>query len=219
MENQEFPKQQIRPQVFPKGGFHKQRFFTILKFIIVLFLLPWIFAFTVSFLSQSRLIESTTLSSFWYGVISFLAAHLFVYEMRIVYNKGQKITEGIFRFFSPLVRLAPFVLPIYTILLFLIYCFLSLFTRSFWLLQCFMFLFGFSFSLHLVLSAKSLQNRQRDFFKINYFFAFFFVYIINVILLASMLSILFGSFSSLLFFKQSYQITRTIFSAIFCQLF
>ncbi len=191
---------------------------TVLKSIIVIFLLPWIYAFTVAFINESKLVEGN-LNSFIIGIISFLVVYLFIYEPAEIYQRGQKITEATFRFLSPLVKVASFVVPIYSIIVFVLYILMSVFIKSDRLLGLFMFLIGFSIMLHLVFSARTLHSRKDDFLMIHYLFSFGFIYIINIALLALGFSILFESFSWLSLGKASFQICKDIFSAVFTQLF
>ena len=192
---------------------------SVLKFIVVVFLLPWIYSFTIAFINESKIIGKIFLDPFISGLISFSVLYLFIYEPGKLYQGGQKITEATFRFFSPLVKVASFVVPIYSIFLFLFYCLLSLSVQSDSLLKVFIFLIGFTIALHLVFTARSLHSRKNDFLMINYLFSFGFIYIINIALLALAFSILFASFSWLSFGKASFQISKDIFSAIFSQLF
>jgi len=192
---------------------------SVLKSIIIVFLLPWIYSSTTAFINESKTIEKTFINPFIWGIISFLVFYLFIYEPAKIYQKGQKITEATFRFLSPLVRVAPFVLPIYSIILFLIYCLISIFVKSDGLLRCFMFIIGLTFTLHLVFSAKVLRSRKNDFLMINYLFSFGFIYILNIILLALGFTVLFDSFSWLSFCNSSFQISKGIFSALINQLF
>lgn len=191
----------------------------ILKFIIVLFLLPWVFAFTAAFINELKTIQQQYINRFLWGIITFLVFYLFIYEFAAIYKKGQKITEATFRFISPLVKVTPFVIPIYSIAIFFIYYLVSLSVKPDWLIGLFLFLIGFSTMLHLVFSARLLHSRRDDFLMINYLFSFGFIYIINIALLALIFSILFTPFSWLSFSKLSFQISRDIFSTIFTQLF
>lgn len=193
--------------------------FSIIKFILGIFLLLFVYPQTVSFLNEFIRLEKPLQNYFWLGLISLLIIYLFVWEPVIVYLKGQKLLELIFRFFKPLVRVAPYVLPIYTIILFVIYGVLSLLFKSSNLINYFVFLFGFSTGLHLIFSAKSLRSKHQDFLKANYIFGFSFIYIINLILLSFCLNLIFKEFSFVNFFNNSFQIAKNIFSSIFIQLF
>ena len=196
-----------------------KRALTVLKLAIALFVLPWVYSSTVAFINESKIIEKTLIDLFAAGIMTFLLIYLFIFIPERIYQKGQKITEATFRFFSPLVRFAPFVLPIYSIIFFLIYYLLSFFMKSDLLLKLFIFLIGFSIAFHLVFTARILHSRKNDFLMINYLFSFGFIYLINIFLLSLGFSLLFESFSWLSFCKSSFQISKDIFSAVFGQLF
>jgi len=169
-------------------------------------------------------IEKSFQNHFWSGLISLLIIYLFIWEPTIIYAKGQKLVEMLFIFFKPLVRIAPYLLPIYTVILFIAYWILSsIFSagggESATLINNFLFLFGFSIGLHLIFSAQSIRTKQAGFLKANYIFGFSFIYIINLILLAFFLNLIFEKFSVVNFLNNSFQIAKSIFSSVFKQLF
>jgi len=197
------------------------RLFSIVKLIIGLCFLSFVYSGSVGFLKELWLIEPVLRRYFWSGIISFTLIYLFIFEPARIYQKGQKLLGLIFKFFAPLVKVAPYVLPIYTIIIF------SLYPLFHWMFNSkepavtnyFIFLGGFSWALHLVFSAKSLRSRQGDFLKANYIFGFSLVYIINLILIAICLSLIIKNFSFINFFEGSFQAAKNIFKAIFRQIF
>jgi len=193
--------------------------FGIIKFILGICLLPFVYSSSVSFLSEFTLINKLLQNYFWWGVISLLIIYLIIWEPTIIYVRGQKLVEIIFTFFKPLVKVAPALLPVYTIVLFILYSLLSFIFKSDSLIKHFIFLFGFSMALHLIFSAKTVRSKQGDFLKANYIFGFSLVYIINLILLAFGLNLIFKEFSIVNFFNKSFQIANNIFYAVFKQLF
>jgi len=193
--------------------------FGIIKFILGICLLPFVYSSSVSFLSEFTLINKLLQNYFWWGVISLLIIYLIIWEPTIIYVRGQKLVEIIFTFFKPLVKVAPALLPVYTIVLFILYSLLSFIFKSDSLIKHFIFLFGFSMALHLIFSAKTVRSKQGDFLKANYIFGFSLVYIINLILLAFGLNLIFKEFSVVNFINQSFQIANNIFYAVFKQLF
>jgi len=195
------------------------RIFGIIKFILGICLLPFVYSTTIVFLSECGVLEKTINQYFFAGAIAFLIIYLFIYEPVKLYNKGQKILEAVFRFFTPLVKVAPYLLPIYTIILLFIYFLYSLINKSPDAVRYFILLFGFTIALHLVFSAKSLRSRQGDFLKANYIFGFSFLYIINLAILAFAFNLIFKPYSFVNFCNQSFQVAKTIFSSIFKQLF
>ena len=190
----------------------------IIKFILGICLLPFVYSFTRGFLGEFSLIGKQLQNYFWAGVISLVIIHLVVWEPVVFYTRGQKIVEVLFIFFKPFVKFAPFLLPIYTIILFILYSLFSL-TRTNNLINIFIFLIGLTIALHLVFSAKTVRSKQGDFLKANYIFGFSLIYIINIILLVLGLNLVFQGFSMVNFFDNSFQIAHNIFSAVFKQLF
>ena len=217
MGKKESPKKENNIQ--PKISGISNRVFGIIKFILGICLLPFVYASTVSFINEFKLIENSGRNFFWAGLFSFLIVYLFIWEPAIVYAKGQRLLELLFSFFKPLVRVAPFLLPVYTIVLFFAYIILTFVFKAGGLINYFVFLFGFSIGLHLVFSSKSMRSKQADFLKANYIFGFSFIYVINMILLAIFLSIIFEKFSLLNFSKSSLQLAKNIFHVVFKQLF
>lgn len=200
------------------SGFSR-KVFNIVKFILGILLLPLVYASTIAFTDELSLIEQYLQGYFWTGVVSLVIIYLFIWEPAKVYNQGQKILEFIFSFFKPLVRVAPYLLPVYTIVFFLLYLLLALFIKSAWLISYTVFIFGFTLALHLVFGAKSLRSRKEDFLKGNYIFGFSFVYIINLFLAAVFLNSMFDQFSLVNFTNNSFNTAGSVIAAIFKQLF
>jgi len=222
MEKKESPKKaspKIDINTHPKISGLSHRLFGVIKLILGISLLPFVYSATVAFYNELGILEKTVTNYFFGGIICFLMIYLFIYEPIIIYNKGQKILEAVFRFFTPLVKVAPYLLPIYTIILFLIYLLYSLVSKSNVSIKYFVLLFGFSMGLHLVFSARSLRLRQSDFLKANYIFGFSLIYIINLALLSLCFSFIFDKFSLVNFFNNSFQMAKNIFYAAFKQLF
>ena len=232
MGKKEFPKQEndnilgkldVGPGQGGGGGAKmaafSRRALSIIKFIIGICFLPFVYSVSVSFLNEFNTVEKAFQNYFWAGAISFIIIYLFIYEPAIIYNKGQKLLEVFFQFLKPLVRVAPYLLPIYTIIIFIVYLIFSSALKTNDAIGYFIFLFSFSLALHLVFSAKSLRSKQGDFLKANYIFGFSFIYIIDLILLAFCLNIAFKDFSFVNFFNNSFQIGKNILYAIFKQVF
>ena len=193
--------------------------FGVTKFILGICLLPFVYSTTISFLREFGLVDAELQGNFRWGIIAFLLVYLFVWEPAIIYARGHKLLEWFFRFVKPLVKVAPYVLPIYAIVLFILYQFLSLFIHQPWLLEYAVFLFGFTLALHLVFSARSVRQKKGDFLKSNYLFGFSMVYIVNLGLCALFFNLIFAEFSFVSFCNSSIQISADIFSAVFRQLF
>ena len=230
MEKKEFPKKWIEPKIRPeprgepkaagkKSSWIADKAFDVIKLILGLCLLPFVYSATVAFLNQITYVDVSLQNYFWSGVVTLPLVYLFVWEPAAVYEKGHKLLEIIFSFFQPLVKVAPYLLPIYTIVIFIFYLLLALFIQDKWLIEYAMFLFGFSMALHLVFAAKSIRSKKGDLLKSNYVFGFSFMYILNIGLISLVLNFIFREFSFVNFCNSAYSIAGSVFKAIFSQLF
>jgi hypothetical protein len=205
------------------GGFKLSAFydkaFSIIKFIMGVCLLPFVYAVSKAFFNQLNTVEGIFQDYFWAGAISFIIIYLFVWEPAIIYSKGHKLLEIMFQFFKPMVKVAPYLLPIYTIVISLLYAIFSFAIKTKETFGYFIFALSFSLALHLVFGAKSVRGKKGDFLKANYIFGFSFVYIIDMMLLAFVLSNMFQKFSFVNFSVNSFQIGRGVLVSIFKQLF
>lgn len=195
------------------------KLFGVIKVLLAIAILPFLYSSAISFLSEFAQIESSSQQLFWNGMVVFLVIYLFVWEPALIYNRGHKLLEIMFSFVKPLVNVAPFLLPIYTILFFILYELLSIGIKSDWLLEYALFLIGFSTILHLTFAAKTIRSKKGDFLKANYIFGFSFIFILNVALLAFGFSLIFSKFSFVNFCNISFDIAKNIFYAVFKQLF
>lgn len=197
----------------------KELALVLLKLAIGICLLPMVYAVTVVFSRELIKLEPQVAAAFVWGIIGFLIVYLFIWEPAVFFKRGQRILEVIFRFFAPLVKAAPFVLPIYAILLFIAYLILTAFADMRGYAFSFLFAVGFSVALHLVFSAKTLRSKQGDSLKANYLFGFSWIYILDSLLLALFFNLAFENFSFISFFNGSCQIAKGIYTAVFNQLF
>ncbi|MDD5130158.1 MAG: hypothetical protein PHS66_03790 [Candidatus Omnitrophica bacterium] len=195
------------------------KIFGIIKFILAVIILPMVYSSVMSFINEFTQVDKGLQQAFYNGIISFLAIYLFVWEPALIYNKGHKLLEITFSFFKPMVNVAPFLLPIYTIVIFVLYGLLALGIHSGWLIEYALFLIGFSTILHLTFSAKAIRSKKGDFLKANYIFGFSFIFITNLALLAFGFSFMFEKFSFVNFCNISFTIFQNIFISVFKQLF
>jgi len=195
------------------------KLFGLIKVILAVLILPFVYSSVVAFLNEFIQIDKSLQQIFWNGTITFLVIYLFVWEPSVIYNRGHKLLEIMFSFFKPMVNVAPFLLPIYTILFFIIYGLLSLGIKDNRLIEYTLFLIGFSTILHLVFAAKTIRSKKGDFLKANYIFGFSFIFILNVSLLALGLSLVFNKFSFVNFCNISFTTAKNIFYVVFKQLF
>jgi hypothetical protein len=204
-----------------KSGMAKfwDKSFGAIKFILGLCLLVFVYSSTAAFLNEFQAADAAWRKYFWDGVIGFLIVYLFIFEPAKIYAKGHKMLELVFRFFAPLVKVAPYVIPIYAIIIAILYSLAITIGSSARILNSLVFLFGFSLALHLVFSAKTLRGKKWDFLKGNYIFGFSLVFIINISIAAFCLNLIFPKYSFVNFCNNTYLIAYSIFFAVFKQLF
>ncbi|MCK9432673.1 MAG: hypothetical protein PHQ84_05090 [Candidatus Omnitrophica bacterium] len=195
------------------------KFFGVVKFLLAVVILPLVYSSLVAFSNEFLKIDASLQQVFYNGIISFLAIYLFIWEPAVIYRKGHKLLEILFSFVKPMVNVAPFLLPIYTILIFILYGLFSLGIKSAWLVNYTVFLIGFSVILHLTFSARTIRSKKGDFMKANYIFGFSFIFILNIALLALGFSMMFGEFSFVNYCNISFTIFKNIFVTVFKQLF
>jgi len=203
----------------PKVSGLSGKIFGVVKFILGILLLPFVYSSSIAFIGQIGLADGLLQRHFWCGGLSFILIYLFVWEPAPIYGWGHKILEIVFSFFKPFVKVAPFLLPIYTLVILILYGITSFFNSSAWLIQYTMFLCGFTIVMHLVFSSKTIRGNKSDFLKANYIFGFSFIYIINIGLLALGLSLILKGFSFVAFSGEAYSLAGDIFYAVFKQLF
>ena len=200
------------------SGF-SSKIFGVVKLILAIVILPFVYSTIIAFISEFNLIDKSLQQVFINGIITFLGIYLFIWEPALIYNKGHKLLEVMFSFVKPMVNVAPFLLPIYTILFFIIYGLLYFGIKSDRLIHVMLFLIGFSSILHLTFSAKTIRGKKGDFLKANYIFGFSFIFILNLGLLALGLSTIFKEYSFINYCNTSFVVARDIFRAVFNQLF
>lgn len=191
----------------------------ILKLLLGLTFLAFVYAGSRGFFTKFRQADADLQTCFWSGMVAFLITYLFLYEPTVVYQKGQKILAFIFKFFNPLVKVAPFVLPIYSMLVFAAYPLLRIWLDPQDAAAIVVFLGGFSWTLHIVYSAKTLRSRSEDFLKANYIFSFTLIYILDLLFIAFLLSLLVGKFSFVGFFQGSFEAARDLWMMVTKQIF
>lgn len=197
----------------------KGRFLSILKFFLALLLLPVVIGATVSFLENLRLMDRSIYVSFGWGVVVYLILHILLYQPAQVYDTGKKISEKALGFLSPLVKVAGFCVPIFTILSLFAYYLTLLIWKKEGLFVYFVFAAAFTFTMHLVFTANSLKGKNAGRLRENYFFSIFLVYIVNIFIIAGIFSFLSGDFNFLEFFRRSMIVAGAIYTASFKQLF
>jgi len=117
------------------------------------------------------------------------------------------------------ITLAPYILPVNTALIALIYFFIAIFYDVRAVHEIFMFLVGFSFTMHIILTIDKLRSEQTDFLRLGHLGSVVVTYVINILLVSFLLSCIFTEVSFSNFIKGFWSKTQYVYIKIFTQLF
>jgi hypothetical protein len=115
--------------------------------------------------------------------------------------------------------LAPYLIPVYTVILAAVYFILSFFIDITKYSGAFIFLIGFTLMLHLVYTAESIRDKQSDLIKTGYFSSISFIYITNLIIVFLIVSFFFQGASFVSFIADVYEKAKIFYWSFWKQLF
>ncbi len=215
----------------------------ILRFIVSLLLIPACVALTVSFYSGIVSIRTISESGliFILGALSYAVLRLLLFKLDFLYVVGHELMHTIATFFSGgkvtnirvsskegsvktttpnmVVMLAPYLIPGYTIFVALLYFLLSFFIDVSKSTGLFIFLLGFTLMFHLAYTAQSIREKQSDLMKTGYLFSISFMYIVNLTIVFSIISLLFKEANFFDFLSGSCERSRQFYYSFWRQLF
>ena len=213
----------------------------VLKFLIALLAAPVAVGASAAFYENFLLVKelSVSINYFIGGVVTYVVIHLLFYKPTFLYVFGHEaVHAGVSWIFggkvkgfkvskeggsvatdktNAVVELSPYFVPIYAIVVTLIYFLVASSYRING--SIFVFLIGFTLAFHLISTMEVMKTRQPDFLKSGYFFSIVLVYILNILVISGIFSLLFPSFSIKLFFIDLLKVSRDIYMAIIRQLF
>ncbi len=201
-----------------KGGVANV-FLTLLKFVVAFVILPVIIATTVAFQDQVEAFTPGLKQALWTGMVVYIILRFFVYGFGQVYQFGQQVVGFCFQFLKPLVNVAPYVVPIYTILALILYSIVNAMGKTGEYQSLFFSAFAFTFTMHIVLTAQDLYNKDSVPGKPTYFFGMGLVYIFDVFFIALLMNFTVPGFSFVHFFQSLAGTSIGIYKAVFHQLF
>lgn len=214
-----------------------------LKFLFGLLLLPICIVTSIVLYSQLGSIQHLSRNQVFFllGVGAYIVIHLLFYQPTTIYVFGHELTHALctwvfggrvksFRVTfrggrvtttksNLFISLAPYFFPIYMVFLSCAYFGASLFTDLSKYIPQFIFLIGLSWSFHIVLTVHFIKMRQPDILKAGTLFSISLIYILNVTILALVLSLLFPEVTFGDFFRSSYWQTVEFYTSIFTKLF
>jgi len=214
----------------------------VVKFLVGALLLPVCLATSIVLYSQLGSIQHLSRNQVFFllGVGAYIVIHLLFYQPTTIYVFGHELTHALCTWVSggrvrsfhaswkggkvtttksnAFISLAPYFFPIYTAFLSCGYFAISLFSDLSKYTPHFIFLIGLSWSFHIVLTVHFIKMRQPDILKAGTLFSIALIYILNVTILALILSLLFPEVTFGDFFRSSYWQTAKIYTSIFTKL-
>ena len=217
-----------------------------LKAVIGLALLPIAISVSVTFYRQFGNIDTPWTREQQYflcGVLTycfiqllvFKPAYLYVLSHEAVHVLATWLSFGKVRAFrvtstggsvstsksSLFISLSPYFVPLYAIILTVIYYFT---VNMLWWLGIsarlyFLFLLGMTIAFHIITTIDTLKTKQPDLIKTGYLTSSILIYVINMIIVAGVLGLLTGSFSFKSFLGNALNMAVYIYKAVFAQLF
>ena len=212
-----------------------------IKFIIGVLALPMMYGVTAAFYDNFMLIQelSANLRFFTWGIVSYIILHLLFYKPTYLYVLGhESVHAGLAWIFGGKIKsfkvskdggsvgtdksnvaieLGPYFIPIYAIIITVIYFVVaSSYTINGAL---FVFLIGFALAMHMISTIEVMKIRQPDIVKSGYLFSIVVVYILNIIVISFIFSLMFPAFSIGKFFLDLWDQSKYIYGAMYRQLF
>lgn len=213
----------------------------LIKFVIGVLAIPIAFSVSVAFHKNIILIKelAPSLNYFLWGIASYAVLHLLFYKPTYLYVLGHEavhagtawIFGGRIKSFkvseegggvgtdksNAVIELSPYFVPIYAIIVLLIYFIIASSYRING--SVFVFLIGFTLAFHIISTVEVMKIRQPDIVKSGYFFSIVMVYVLNIVVISFIFSMLFPSFSIKKFFVDFWFGSKDIYLAVVKQLF
>lgn len=160
------------------------------------------------------------------GMLTYALLYLVSFKMTFLYVLGHEAVHALFAVLSggavksfsvstkggnvtttktnTIVSLGPYFFPIYTVFFALIFFVLGVFFQeTYRYTNVFLYLSGFSIAFHFFMTFNSLKTEQQDLIENGHLFSLVLVYIINILVLALLLSLVFSNASMFVFLKRA----------------
>ena len=193
-------------------------FSSIFKLILAVFILPLMIACSVSF-SRQILIEDKFANAMIWGFGSYLIMHLFIVAPKGLFNFHKKMMGDLFKFYLPLSTVMPYLLPLYSTLLFVAFYFVKMFWHQNQTELILVYFIGFFFTMHIILIAQDLYENDSSSLKPTYFLGIGLAYILNIVIFLGILALVLPQFPLKAFFQNFFHISKDIYKAASQQLF
>ncbi len=142
----------------------------LLKIIFTALFAPVVYAGAVNFYEHLNAYPPPHGEFFKWGMCAFLLVFLFLHRFDKMYQAGQATMTELFKFLTPLNHALARIIPVYTLLIFVVLLIWGKLHDLSAYVHYFQFFAGFFFMMHVILLARELQDEESSFLKPSYFF-------------------------------------------------
>ena len=192
---------------------------TLGRFLLAILIAPIVIACAINFQSHLASYPGDYKEFFMWGAFAFLLTFLFLYQFWGVYEFGQKITNGIFKFLAPLDKLVAYFIPVYFTLIMVAFYITKIWFKIGKYTDYFIFFAGFALALHILLTAQNLQEEEKTPIKPSYLFLMNVTFIINIFIAVLLFDLIARDFTFPEFFKSIVNESTYIYITAFEKLF
>ncbi len=189
-----------------KGGI-----FALIKFAVFVVMIPFLAAVTISFQRELSELKYVYHHSFYLGVWTYILLNFFLTDLNWLYKFGQAVANEFFRFWDPLAKVTPYVIPIFTLVFvgvyYLVVRVLGHFTNS----GIWFFMIGLTFAMHIIMTARELYEADDATYKPNYLFEMSLVYVVNILIMVQLLNSTAWKFSLFAFVQTALDLTQNFY--------
>lgn len=212
-----------------------------IKFAVGILSLPLAIGVSLAFYKNIIMIKelASSLSMFVWGISVYVVVHLLFYKPTYLYVLGHEaVHAGVAWIFggriksfkvsdkggsvgtdksNVVIELSPYFVPIYAIVITIIYFVIA---SSYNINSAFfVFMIGFALAFHIISTIEVMKIRQPDIVKSGYFFSIIMVYVLNIVVISLIFGMLFPSFSLKRFFIDSWTASKDMYLLTAKQLF
>jgi hypothetical protein len=213
----------------------------LLKLLIAVLIIPIAVGITLSFHRNILTINelANSFNYFLWGIMSYVALHLLFFKPTYLYVLGHEaVHAGVAWLFGAkissfsvskeggsvgmdksnmVIELSPYFVPVYAILITLVYFVLvSSYNING---SIFIFLIGFALAFHIVSTVAVMKVKQPDIMQSGYFFSILLIYMLNIVVISLLFAFVFPSFSMKNFGIDIFVQSKNIYTAIVRQMF
>lgn len=183
----------------------------VAKIILAVVISPVVYSCALNFYDHLDVYPSSLIEFFRWGMFGFVLVFLFVYPFRHLYQFGQNIMTGIFKFLTPLDRAVARVVPFFTAVILASFYIAGKFFDITAYVHYFMFFAGFSMAMHILLLAQELQGEEASFIKSSYFLRMSVYFVLSVCMAVLLLDFAAWKWTFLKFFSAMFEDARDIY--------